>query len=69
MKKVLRKNKQLVVINVLFTLLVVAQETHLIDVFPIDDEWKTPIKALILFAIAGYNAVKITLDNLNKPNE
>lgn len=65
MKKVLRKNKQLVVINVLFTLLVVAQETHLIDVFPIDDEWKTPIKALILFSIAGFNAVKLTLQNLS----
>lgn len=65
MKKVLRKNKQLVVINVLFTLLVVAQETHLIDVFPIEEQWKTPIKALILFSIAGFNAVKLTLQNLS----
>lgn len=69
MNKLIKKNKQLVIINMIFTLLVVAQETHLIDVFPIDESWKTPIKALVLFAIAGYNAIKITLDNLNLPSE
>lgn len=69
MKEIIKKNKQLVIINMIFTLLVVAQETHLIDVFPIEEEWKVPIKALVLFAIAGYNAIKITLDNLNLPSE
>jgi hypothetical protein len=44
---------------------VVAQETHLIDVFPIDEQWKTPIKAIILFSIAGFNAVKLTIQNLS----
>jgi len=66
MKKIIKKNKQLVIINMIFTLLVVAQETHLIDVFPIEEEWKVPIKALILFSIAGYNAIKLTLDGLTK---
>lgn len=66
MKEIIKKNKQLVIINMIFTLLVVAQETHLIDVFPIEEEWKVPIKALVLFAIAGYNAIKLTLDGLTK---
>jgi len=66
MKEIIKKNKQLVIINMIFTLLVVAQETHLIDVFPIEEEWKVPIKALILFSIAGYNAIKLTLDGLTK---
>ncbi len=44
MKKVIEKNKTLLILNCLFAVLVVAQETHLIDVFPIDDQWKVPIK-------------------------
>lgn len=65
MKKVIEKNKSLLILNCIFAVVVVAQETHLIDVFPIEDQWKTPIKALILFAIAGFNAVKITIENMN----
>lgn len=63
MKKTILNNKQLVIINVLFTLLVVAQEMKLIDVFPIEESWKIPIKALVLFIITSYNAIKIMLKN------
>ena len=65
MKKVIEKNKSLLILNCIFAVVVVAQETHLIDVFPIADEWKTPIKAIILFSIAGFNAVKLTIQNLS----
>jgi hypothetical protein len=65
MNKLIKKNKQLIIINAIFTALVVAQETHLIDVFPIDDQWKVPIKGIILFSISAYNAVKLTLQNLS----
>lgn len=58
MNKLIKKNKQLIIINAIFTALVVAQETHLIDVFPIDDQWKVPIKGIILFAISLYNAIE-----------
>ena len=54
------KNKSLLaVVNVVFLALVIAQETHYIDVFPIADEWKKPIKATIAVAIALYNAVAL----------
>ena len=65
MKKVIEKNKSLLILNCIFAVVVVVQETHLIDVFPIDEQWKTPIKAIILFSIAGFNAVKLTIQNLS----
>jgi hypothetical protein len=65
MKKVIEKNKSLLILNCIFAVVVVAQETHLIDVFPIEEQWKTPIKAIILFSIAGFNAVKLTIQNLS----
>lgn len=65
MKKVIEKNKSLLILNCIFAVVVVAQETNLIDVFPIDEQWKTPIKAIILFSIAGFNAVKLTIQNLS----
>ena len=62
MKKVLRKNKQLVVINVLFTLLVVAQETHLIGIF-------TPI-VQTLIAIGSLIIIVLTIEaKLKERNE
>lgn len=64
MKAKLKNHRWLIILNCIFAVVVVAQETHLIDVFPIDEQWKTPIKALILFSIAGFNAIKITLQNL-----
>lgn len=64
MKKVIERNKTLLILNCIFAVVVVAQETHLVDLFPIDDSWKIPIKGLILFAIASFNAIKIMLQNL-----
>ena len=58
MNKLIKNNKKLIIINIIFKALVVAQETHLIDVFPINEEWKGTIKGIILFAISLYNAIE-----------
>ncbi len=59
MAKLITNNKALAIINVLFMILVIAQETHYIDVFPISESWKTPIKATIAMVIAVYNYYKL----------
>lgn len=64
MKKMVENNKALAIINVLFIALVVAQESHYIDVFPIGDAWKTPIKATIALIIAVYNSYKLNGNSL-----
>ena len=60
MKKAILNNKQLVIINALFTFMIIAQESKLIDVFPIiDDSWKIFLKTIIAVIIATYNAYKL----------
>jgi hypothetical protein len=64
MKAKLKNHRWLIILNCIFAVVVVAQETHLVDLFPIDDSWKITIKGLILFAIASFNAIKIMLQNV-----
>jgi len=71
MKKLITNNKALAIINVLFMILVIAQETHYIDVFPFADSWKTAIKATIALAIAVFNYYKLNGNKLigNQPED